>query len=60
MGLLTDADLRQFANDGYVLFRNVLPEGLLAAAVAEIDGLLAGIVATPCLVSGKAVQKLVE
>jgi len=42
MGLLTDADLRQFANDGYVVLRDVVPESLLAAADGEIDGLLAG------------------
>jgi hypothetical protein len=41
MGLLTDADLRQFANDGYVVIRNVVAETLLAAADAEIDGLIA-------------------
>ena len=42
MGLLTDADLREFATEGYVLLRRVVPESLLAAADAEIDGLIAG------------------
>jgi hypothetical protein len=38
---LTSDDLRQFACDGYLVLRNVVPEQLLAAADAEIDGLIA-------------------
>lgn len=40
VGWLTDDDVRQFAVDGYLILRNVVPEALLAAADAEIDGLI--------------------
>jgi ectoine hydroxylase-related dioxygenase (phytanoyl-CoA dioxygenase family) len=36
---LTDDDLRQFAAGGYLVVRDVVPESLLTAADAEIDGL---------------------
>src|SRR5438105_2806505 len=41
MPWLTHDHLRQFASDGYLVFRNVVPESLLAAADAEIDELMA-------------------
>lgn len=41
MRRLTDDDLRTFAADGYLLVPDVVPEALLAAADAEIDGLVA-------------------
>jgi hypothetical protein len=41
MSWLTDEQLRQFADEGYVVVRNVVSETLLAAADAEIDGLIA-------------------
>jgi ectoine hydroxylase-related dioxygenase (phytanoyl-CoA dioxygenase family) len=37
---LSDDDLRRFAADGYLLVPGVVPEPLLAAADAEIDGLV--------------------
>jgi ectoine hydroxylase-related dioxygenase (phytanoyl-CoA dioxygenase family) len=37
---LTDADLRRFARDGYLLLPGVVPESPLAAADAEIDLLI--------------------
>jgi hypothetical protein len=37
----TDADLRRFGRDGYLLVRGVVPEQLLVAADTEIDGLIA-------------------
>jgi hypothetical protein len=40
MGWLTDDDLRQFADDGYVVVPGVVPEPLLAGADTEIDGLI--------------------
>ncbi len=38
---LTEADLRQFVNEGYVVLRKVVPESLLAADV-EVDEPIAG------------------
>lgn len=43
MRLLTDDDLRRFATDGFLVLRDVVPESLLAAADAEIDGLISEI-----------------
>lgn len=43
MSRLTDEQLRQFASDGYLLVRNVVPEPLLAAADAEIDRFIADV-----------------
>jgi hypothetical protein len=40
VGWLTDDDLRRFAVDGYLVVRDAVPEALLAAADAEIDGLI--------------------
>jgi hypothetical protein len=37
---LTDDDVQQFAVDGFLIVRDVVPEALLAAADAEIDGLI--------------------
>jgi hypothetical protein len=41
--VLTDEQLRTFAREGYVVVPDVVPEALLAAVDAEIDGLLAEI-----------------
>jgi hypothetical protein len=41
MPWLTDDQLAQFASDGYLVLRKVVPENLLAAADAEIDGAMA-------------------
>jgi hypothetical protein len=41
MPWLTDEHLRQFADEGYLGIRNVVPAELLAAADAEIDALIA-------------------
>ena len=38
--VLSSEELRRFATDGYVVLPNVVPEHLLAAADAEIDGVL--------------------
>lgn len=40
MARLTVDDLRQFARDGYLVIPGVVPEPLLAAADAEIDGIV--------------------
>lgn len=40
MTLLTDADLRRFARDGYLVIPYVVSEPLLAAADTEVDALL--------------------
>src|SRR4051794_16972299 len=37
---LSDDDMRTFANDGYIVVRDVVAEPLLSAADAEIDELL--------------------
>src|SRR5262249_50420036 len=41
MAGLTDEQVRAFARDGYVVVRDGVPEPLLGAADAEIDGLIA-------------------
>lgn len=38
--VLSGQELRNFASNGYVLLRNVIPEHLLVAADAEIDGVV--------------------
>ena len=40
MDWLVEEDLRRFARDGYLVVPDVVPEPLLAAADAEVDGLL--------------------
>ncbi len=41
MRWLTSERLREFASEGYLVVRNVVPESLLAAADAEIDAFIA-------------------
>ena len=41
MGWLSDADLRRFATEGYLVVRGVVPDALLLAADREIDELIA-------------------
>src|SRR5262245_28717090 len=41
MPWMTDDNLRQFASDGYLVLRELVPESLLAAADAEIDEFIA-------------------
>jgi ectoine hydroxylase-related dioxygenase (phytanoyl-CoA dioxygenase family) len=40
MRRLTDDDLRQFAEDGYLVVKDVVPESLLSAADVEVDALI--------------------